>query len=64
MKMKIYFEYRNFRGGITGWSDDFEVVNINEAEYRADCVMERIGEISKVIAHDSETDIILGWWGM
>lgn len=62
--MKIYFEYRNKYNGITGWSDDFTVENLDEAARRADNVMKRISEIYTVIAHDAASDKELCRWGM
>lgn len=61
--MKMYFEYRNKWGGVTGWSDDF-TVDLEEAARRADVVMRRIGEIYTVIAHDAASDKELCRWGM
>lgn len=62
--MKIYFEYRNKWGGVTGWSDDFTVESLVEAGRRADCVMHRISEIYTVIAHDAANDEKLSRWGI
>lgn len=62
--MEMYFEYRNKRGHITGWSDDFTVGGLEEAARRADYVMTRISEIYTVIAHDAASDEELCRWGM
>ena len=62
--MKIYFEYRNKRGHVTGYSDDVEVENLEEAARRADVVMRRISEIYTVIIHDAASDEELCWQGM
>lgn len=62
--MRIYFEYRNKYTGITGWSDDFTVENLDEAGRRAGNVIARISEIYTVIAHDATNDKELSRWGI
>ena len=62
--MKIYFEYRNRRGHLTGWSDEFTVESLEEAARRAGCVINRIDEIYTVIAHDAASEEELFRQGM
>lgn len=58
----LYFEYRNKRGHVIGWSDNFNA-SIEEASRRAYTVMARIAEIYTVIAHDADNDNALNKWG-
>jgi len=53
--MLCYCEYRNKRGHLVGWSDDFNA-SIEEASRRASAVMTRISEIYTVIIHDANND--------
>ena len=62
--MKFYFEYRNYRGHVTGYSDDLDWTDYKNISERAYRVIDRIEEIWTVIAHDVETDEELGRWGM
>ena len=62
--MKFYFEYRNYRGHVMGWSDDVDWTDYKDVSERAYRLCERIWYIDTVIAHDAETDEELGRWGM
>jgi hypothetical protein len=62
--MTVYFEYRNKRGHVTGYSDNVTIESLEEAARRADVVMRRISEIYTVIAHDAASGEELNRWGM
>ena len=62
--MKCYFEYRNYRGHTTGYSDDAEWTDYKDMSRRAYGLINRIDEIWTVIAHDVVTDEELCRWGM
>lgn len=60
----FYFEYRNHRGHLVGFSDVLEWTDYKDISERAYNLIQRIVGIWTVVARDAETDEELGRWGM
>lgn len=61
--MKLFFEYRNYRGHVTGYSDWFTFKSYEDLTRRAEYLIKRINEIEIVTAYDIDSNQI-GQWGL
>lgn len=62
--MQVYFEYKDFRGICSGWSDDFTFKGMVDAEKRAYNLIEspRFRHISIVTMHRADNDEAIIEW--
>ena len=64
--MNVYFEYKDFRGIRSGWSDDFTFKGMADAEKRAYSLIgsPRFRHISTVVMHRADNDEAIIEWSI